>query len=148
MKNMKTLASVLAAAVLVGCSTVSPLVTPAALTAEVSLGVQSGLSIYPSAKPDIQLAQGVVCAAAQSTNTNPTMIVNDLQALGITNSYSVLIVNGAVLAYTTVYDLIGTNSTTVVEPYLTALCNGMTEGLASTSSSTQAKHRLLTPHLK
>jgi hypothetical protein len=148
MKFLIALALLTASLFMVGCSTTSPLITPAALTSEVAQGVQAGLAFEPSVKPDIQLAQGKVCAAAQSTNTNPAMIVNDLQALGITNAYSVLIVNGAVLAYTTVYDLIGTNSTAVVEPYLTALCNGMTEGLASSTSAMQPKHRLLTPHAR
>lgn len=147
---MKFLLSIvsISALLLCGCAAVKPLLTPAALASEVSEGVQSGLSVYPSAKPDVQLAQGVVCAAAQSTNTNPAMIVNDLQALGITNTYSVLIVNGAVLPYTTIYDLIGTNSTAVVEPYLSAFCNGLTDGLASSATGAQPKHRLLTPHLK
>jgi hypothetical protein len=141
----KTVVVLMAAFLLVGCSTVKPYLTPVALTAEVSQGIKSGLGFYPSAAPDVQLAQGVICTLAQSTNTNPALIVSDLQGIGITNGYSALIVNAAVLSYETVYDLIGTNSTDVVEPYLTALCNGFTAGLAP---STQVKHPLLTPHLK
>jgi hypothetical protein len=150
MNKLKSLASVLAAAVLVGCSTVSPLVTPAALTAEVSVGIQVGLNVYPAAAPDVAIARDIICTAAQSTNVSPANIIADLEAAGITNSNSKLIVNAAVLVYSGAYDLIGTNTTGVIQPYAQALCQGFTQGLppSTPAAAVRASRQILPPHLR
>lgn len=133
---------------MVGCSTVAPLLTPAALTREVSQGIQIGLDVSPSSAPDVALARDSVCLAAQSTNTSPAAIVADLATLNITNSNSKLIVDGALFLYEDVYNLIGTNTTGQIQPYLTALCAGMTAGLPPVTATAKASRKLLPPHLK
>ena len=148
MKNIKALALLTASLFLAGCSTVAPLLTPAALTSEVSQGIQVGLDVSPSSTPDVALARDVICSAAQSTNVNPQMIVNDLQVLNLTNSNSKLIVDGALMIYENVWMLIGTNTTAQIEPYLTALCAGFTQGLPPVTATAKASRKLLPPHLK
>jgi hypothetical protein len=150
LKSLITIA--LSSLLLVGCSTVSSLVTPTALTSSVATGVQVGLDVYPAAAPEVALARDVICADASKTNTNPQAIVNDLSALGIADSNAKLIVDGALLAYDGVYLLIGTNADTKMEPYLTALCAGLTAGLPPPASAAVKASRpataILPPHLK
>ena len=148
MKFIITLALLTASLFMVGCKTASPLLTPAALTSEVSQGIQIGLDVYPAAAPDVALSRDIICTAAQSTNVNPAAIVSDLAVLNITNSNSKLIVDGALFAYEQVYVLIGTNTTAQIAPYLTALCDGFTQGLPPVSATAKASRKLLPPHLK
>ena len=132
--------------------------TPAALQTAVNTGVQVGLDVYPQAAPDVAMAQGIVCAEASTTNVNPATIVNDLAAAGITNSNSKLIVDAALLVYEGVYSLIGTNADATMEPYLVALCAGLTAGLpppvpgamsvASPAAVRRVSAQLLPPHLR
>jgi hypothetical protein len=151
MKTIKSLASITSIAIisaaLCGCNTVKPYLTPAALTSEVSQGIQVGLDVYPAAAPDVAMARDVICTAALSSNTSPQAIVNDLQLLGITNSNSKLIVDAALLIYEGVYAIIGTNTTAVIQPYLTALCDGFTQGLPA-AEKLGVRRKILSPHLK
>ena len=144
----KTAVVLLAACFLCGCKTAAPLLTPAALTSEVSVGIQVGLDVYPAAAPDVAMARDVVCASASSTNVNPAAIVADLQTLGITNTNSKLIVSAALLVYQGVYDLIGTGTTIQVQPYLAALCAGFTQGLPPVTAKAKSTRKLLPPHLR
>jgi hypothetical protein len=146
--QFKFLATSILAVLLCGCNTVKPYLTPAALTSEVSQGIKIGLDVDPAATPDVAMARDVVCSAASSTNVNPSAIVADLQNLGITNSNSKIIVDAALLVYEGVYDLIGTNTTTQVQPYLAALCDGFTAGLPSVTSTARVSRQILPPHLR
>jgi hypothetical protein len=127
---------------------VNPLLTPAALTTEVSQGIQVGLDVCPAAAPDVALARDMICTAASITNTDPAAIVAWLQGAGITNSNSKLIVDSALLVYEGVWTIIGTNTTDQIEPYLTALCAGFTAGLPPVATTAKASRKLLPPHLK
>ena len=147
-KYVTTLALLTASLFMVGCSTVAPLLTPAALTSEVSQGIKIGLDVYPAAATDVALARDVVCAAAVSTNVSTATIVSNLESAGITNSNSKIIIDGALLLYDGVYNLIGTNNTGVVQPYTTALCDGFTAGLSPVTATAKASRKLLPPHLK
>jgi hypothetical protein len=148
MKHLMKLIPIVAALVLCGCNTVKPYLTPAALTSEVSQGLKVGLDVYPAAAPDVALARDVICAAAVSTNVSTGTIVSNLQAVGITNSNSKLIIDGALMIYDGVYVLIGTNNTGVIQPYTTALCDGFTAALAPASPAAKVSRQLLPPHLK
>src|ERR1019366_3337527 len=148
MKNITTLALLTAFLFMVGCSTVAPLITPAQLTSDVSGGIKIALDVSPSSAPDVALARDVICSAASSTNTSPAAIVADLATLNITNTTSKVIVDAGFLAYENVYALIGTNTTTQIAPYLTALCSGFTDGLPPATATAKASRKLLQPHLK
>jgi hypothetical protein len=148
MKFLIALALLTASLFMVGCKTASPLLTPAALTSEVSQGIQIGLDVDPAAAPDVALARDVVCAAAVSTNVSTATIVSNLESAGITNSNSKIIIDGALLLYDGVYNLIGTNNAGVVQPYTTALCDGFTAGLSPVTATAKASRKLLPPHLK
>jgi hypothetical protein len=148
MKLFITLALITASLFMVGCSTVTPLITPAQLTSDVSGGIKIALDVSPSSAPDVALARDVICSAASSTNTSPAAIVSDLQNIGITNTTSKVIVDAGFLAYENVYNLIGTNTTGQIQPYLAALCSGFTAGLPTVTSTAKASRQILPPHLK
>jgi hypothetical protein len=148
MKKITTLALLTASLFMVGCSTVTPLITPAQLTSDVSGGIKIALDVSPSSAPDVALARDVICSAASSTNTSPAAIVSDLQNIGITNTTSKVIVDAGFLAYENVYNLIGTNTTGQIQPYLAALCSGFTAGLPPVTATAKASRKLLPPHLK
>ena len=162
MKYLATLASLTASLFLVGCTTTTPLITPAALTSDVSGLTKIGLDVYPAGVPDVALARDVICAAASSSTTSPDAIVADLAALNIGSSQSKLIVDGALFAYEQVYALLGTNATAQAGPYLTATCAGLTAGLpvvtpvvpvtpvtpAAAAKVAKSAHQTLPPHLK
>ena len=103
MKSLVLCVLPIAALLFTGCaSTPGPtpvLLTPAAVTQEVAIGVSVGLDVYPQATMEVALARDVICAAATVTNANPTLIVADLANLNITNAESKLIVSAALLVY-------------------------------------------------
>lgn len=101
--------------------------TPSQLASNVSQGVQLGLAVYPPAAPEVAVARDVVCADVAKTNVNPADIVMDLQKAGITSEQAKIIINGAVLIYNQVWTLLPNND--AAEPYLAALCAGLTAGL-------------------
>src|ERR1017187_9980659 len=149
MKKITTLALLTASLFMVGCSTVTPLITPAQLTSDVSGGIKIALDVSPSSAPDVALARDVICSAAPApTNPSPAAIVSDLQNIGITNTTSKVIVDAGFLAYENVYNLIGTNTTGQIHPYLAALCSGFTAGLPPVTATAKASRKLLPPHLK
>lgn len=150
MKTKLKFITLLAAALgMCGCNTVAPLLTPAALTSEVATGVRVGLDVYPAAAPGVAMARDSICGLALSTNTSPAAIVADLQALGVTDSNTKLIVDAALLLYEGVYDLIGTNNTSKVQPYTQALCDGLTQGLPGAGVARKAMMQpILPPHWK
>jgi hypothetical protein len=150
--NKSLIAASLACILFTGCKTTPALLTPAAVTQEVALGVRVGLDVYPQATAEVALARDVICAAAAVTNINPSAIIADLATLNITNAESKLIVDAALLVYENVYALIDTNSTVQVQPYSVALCNGLTQGLPPVTSSLMrvnaVSRQILPPHLK
>jgi hypothetical protein len=149
MKKYITVITLLTASLfMVGCTTVAPLLTPAQLTSDVSGGIKIALDVSPSSAPDVALARDVICSAASSTNSSPAAIVADLATLNITNTTSKVIVDAGFLAYENVYALIGTNTTSQIQPYLAALCDGFTVGLSPVTANAKASRQILPPHLK
>ena len=149
MKNTILASIALAGLLTAGCKTTPNLLTPAALTSEVALGVRVGLDVYPEAAPGVALSRDVVCTAAANTNVTPAAIVADLQAMNVTNTNVKLIVDAAVLLYEGVFDLIGTNAPPEIQAYTTALCNGLTQRLppvAGARTMMATKPQILPPH--
>lgn len=132
-----------------GCKNTPALLTPAAVTGEVAGLTRIGLDVYPAAAPEVALARDSICAAAAVTNVDPAAIVRDLSTLTTTNAETKIIVDGALWIYEQVYDLIGTNSTTKIQPYLQAVCDGLTQGLPTSGLMTVnavPRKVLLPPH--
>ena len=133
------------------CSTTggaSALLTPDALTSEVSQGIAIGLAVYPAAQPEVAVARDLICAEVGRSNVNPAAIVADLSSLNITNQTAKVIINAGILVYNTVFTLISTNATASAQPYLDALCSGFTEGLPPANLAARSHRKPLPPHLK
>jgi hypothetical protein len=144
----KATVAIAALVLLVGCQNGPPLITPAALTKDVSLGIRIGLDVSPSSAPDIATARDMICWSASITNTDPAAIVAWLQGAGITNTESKLIVDGAIFIYEKAWTAIGTNTTDQIEPYLVALCAGFTQALPPPVVTYKMSQQILPPHLK
>lgn len=150
MKNIILLSPLLAVLLLVGCASAPSLTTPAAVAGDVATLTRIGLDVYPAAGPEVALARDVICGAAAVTNVNPANIVIDLSNLTTTNAETKIIVDGAMWIYQQVYDLIGTNSTAQVQPYLQAVCDGLSRAVpppaGSMMSVNAVPRKLLPPH--
>jgi len=147
---MKTFLSLLSLCVLlVGCSTVTPL----QVQNSVSDAVRVGLDIYPQAEPEVRIAGNVVCAEVGKTNVSLASIVKDLEAAGINTKEAKAVVDGAVLAFNALMNLLNIHDhLEKQQPYLDAFCLGIRDALpqaaiASKTSVTVAK-RPMVPHLK
>jgi hypothetical protein len=148
MKNTLILLAASAALVFTGCKTTPALLTPAAVTGEVATLTRIGLDVYPVAAPEVAMARDVICGAAAVTNVNPEAIIADLSKLTATNAETKIIVDGAMFVYEGVYDIIGTNTTTQIQPYLQAVCDGLSQALPPMPGimRVNAVPRLLPPH--
>jgi hypothetical protein len=149
--NKSLIAASLACILFTGCSTTPSIKTTAAVTRDVAGLTRIGLDVYPQATPEVALARDVICGAASVTNVNPAAIVADLSKLTTTNAETKIIVDGAMWVYEQVYDQIGTNTTYQIQPYLQAVCDGLTQALPSASLMTVngvPRKVLLPPHWK
>jgi len=139
----------LALAFLVGCTSTSPL-APAFVKGIVTTGVSVGLNQAPSARPEVQAAGTVICAAAATTNVEPSVLVSQLEASGIgTNAEAVAIMNGVIGVYDVIFESYGSNwvaSTPALELYLQAVCDGVNSGLAIGAPGMRSKP--LPPHIR
>jgi hypothetical protein len=137
-----------AVALFTGCSSTTPVMTPAQLQTKVSTGVRIGLDVVPTAAPDIAVARDLICQEASRSNVDPQAIVKDLAAAGLTNQTSKLIIDGALFAYEGVYTLIGTTNQAVMQPYVQATCSGMTDALpVAGKPMLRRSSAILPPHL-
>lgn len=152
MKTPILLSLGLAALLTAGCKTTPPpLLTPGAVAGDVATLTRIGLDVYPQATLEVALSRDVICGAAAVTNVNPTAIFADLSSLNLTNVETKIIVNGAMWVYQQVYNAIGTNTTSQIQPYLQAVCDGLTQALPPTSSAlvrVNVVPKALPPHLK
>lgn len=148
MKKITKLAALLAVLVLTGCNTTNQTaMTHAAFTAAVTLGEQFALEQHPEAVPYVRAAVPVVCGVANGTNVSPQAIVSALEAAGVTDPTTKLIINGSLALFNVVISGIATNQTEV-RLYAVDLCNGMTSGLPPEKGAPARKRVLLAPHLK
>jgi hypothetical protein len=148
---LATIAAAFVAVLFTGCSTPSP-VAPALVRTVVSTGVAVGLEQSPSARPAVQAAGTVVCAAASTTSVDPAALVLQLEAAGVnTNSEAVIIMNGVISLYDGIFQGYGSNwvaSTPALETYLQAICAGVNDGLAIGTGGPGMRTKPLPAHMR
>lgn len=122
---------------LTGCTSINPILSTQLLRSGVATGVSYGVSRYPQSVPGVRVVTEVVCAAAASTNISPANVIAAIQSSGVElTPETTLIVNGALLLYTGVWNAYGENAVNnpALKPYLQATCDGMKDGLPSTTA--------------
>lgn len=112
-----------------GCKSSNPNIGPALLQVGVSTGAGYGILKYPQAVPGVRAGADVICAAAAGTNVSPANIVAAIDAYGELTPEATFILQGALNAYSLVYNGMSDTNTTVVRPYAQAVCNGLNEAL-------------------
>lgn len=121
-------------ALVAGCSSVGK-ITPALVQQGAATAVSYGVEKYPTAIPYIKVAGAVICSAANGTNISPAEVVAAVEASNagaLKTPESVLILNGALLLYTGLWESYGADAVTEHEKlqlYLQATCNGIHDGL-------------------
>lgn len=134
----KLFIATITSAAICGCSTIQPIVTQYVTPANVQLGVSTGVAAavveWPQAIPGVQAAANVICSDAGQTNLNPTLIIADIQKLdpSLNTPTDILIENGALDAYTLLWEAYGASAVTnapLLQSYLQATCAGMNQGL-------------------
>ena len=128
------LPSLMVALVCAGCkTTTSGNVAPAITQLAVQAFASYELAQYPGDVPYVQAVTPFICNFAGSGTIDPQQIVADLDkaTAGLAKTPTgTLIVNGALALYEQVYNSYGTNAqTSVVGPYLLAVCNGLEAAL-------------------
>jgi len=146
------MAAALLATVGSGCKTTGsgPSLSPALVQIAVQTGTAFGVEKYPQALPALRVATPVVCSAANGTNIQPAQIVAAIQAAGVgTNIEAIVILNGAIAIYDTIFESYGADWLTnrpQLTLYLKAVCDGLTAGLPPQGMAT-ARAKALPPHL-
>ena len=143
MKHTRTILCLLPLLALCACKTQSP-ISHALFQQSVALAETYALEQHPEVVPEVRAAAGVVCAVSHGTNANPAAIVAALNAAGITNANTKLIVNGGIALLNTVVVAIGPN-TNQIALYSQDLCIGMQQGLPVNGS--RMRRGLVSPHL-
>lgn len=151
---MKTsLFAVLFALALAGCATTpapnpNP-IAPSLVEIAVQASVTYGIAEKPSAIPYLQASKLVICAAAANNVLGPQQVIDALEnseAVALKTPEGVIILNAALSLYGVIYVSYGANvPDSTVQPYLQAVCNGMTLALPSTNKLPIA---ISVPHLK
>jgi len=133
----------------VGCSSTNPNapMTHVAVRSAVTLGTQFLLEDNQEAVPYLRAATEVVCATASKTNVNAAQIVADLEAAGVTNRTTRLIITGSLAIFNTAVAGIGTNHTEV-SLYAQDVCSGLRDGLPPVNAVARAMSAPLSPHLR
>jgi hypothetical protein len=121
-----------AALFLVGCSTVGKF-APALTEAAVQNLASYELGKNPDAIPYLQAATPIICNLAGQGVLEPAKVVAALDNSSIAalkTPTAALIINGVLTIYETVYNTYSTNiETSVVQPYLLAVCDGLEAAL-------------------
>lgn len=124
-----------------GCSSLKQ-ISPALVQQGVSTTTRYALSKYPQAKPGVQIAQNVICSAANSTNIAPEQVVAAIQGTTQLTPESTLIINGALTLYIGIWDSYGADAvskTPVLQTYLKATCDGLVDALGTSLMTMKAK---------
>lgn len=136
MKKLTVLGLALALAGLItGCGTTGKALSPALVRIAVQTGATYGILKDTNTIPYLKAATPVICSAAGTTNLNPDQVIAALEsssAAQLKTPEAVIIMNGALAIYETVYDAYGTNvQASVAQPYLKAVCDGLTGAVGS-----------------
>jgi hypothetical protein len=124
--------------------TTNPLLTPAAVTGDVSDTVSLGLLLYPPAAGEVAAARDVICADAGQTNVSVAQVIQDLNKAGLTNQTAKIIVNGVLLVWNRVTPFLNTTNT---QEYANAVCLGLQQATATGGAARKAQRRL-PPHIQ
>jgi hypothetical protein len=142
MKKLLTFLGLSALIAFTGCKTAPGPITNLALTTSVTLATQWGSSQYPTAVPFIQVADVVICAAAANTAMSPDALVaaiaNSPEGTIAKTPEGILVVNGIVALYTSIWDSYGSNqvaNSAALQAYLNDLCIGIKAGLPATAAA-------------
>ena len=145
MKIITSGITLLALVLVAGCGTTS-LISPLIVEQGVATGVSYSVAQYPAAVPYLKAVAPIVCSEAANTNLAPAQVVAAIEsstaASALKTPEGVLILNGALLLYTGVWESYGSNtvaSSAVLQTYLQATCNGMNEGLGTNALSVARK---------
>ena len=134
MKKLILLGVALCAALTACQSPIGPALTQTMVTEAVTFGVQQDTNTVPY----LRACKDVICGLSAQSVVDPAAIVAALEsssAKELKTPEGKLILNGALAIYETVYYYYGADVTaSKVEPYLVALCNGLTAGLPDTSA--------------
>jgi len=151
-KKLTSILAVLAIVVLSGCATGSkPLISPSVVQQGVTAGVKAGTLKWPTAIPYVEASVAVICSEAAGTNLSPAQVVADLEKSGAAafkTVEGVLIVQGGLLLYTTIWNAFGAdavNNAPVFKGYLQAVCQGMHDGLPPSGDTAGARARRNAP---
>ncbi len=110
-----------------GCKTNSQF-SHAAFTAAVTLGEEIAVETHPEAVPFLRLAVPVVCSVANGTNVTAPEIVAQLEAAGITDPVTRIILNGSLALFNVAITSLSTNQSEL-KLFAIDLCNGLSAGL-------------------
>lgn len=133
MKKYGILAVIPLLAMLAGCAS-APSIGPALTEAAIQAGAAYEMQSNPQAAPYIQVAAPIICSLAGKGTIDPAQIVAALdaspEAQAVKSPVGTLVLNAALGLYQLVYNSYGTNITSsVMGPYLTAMCDGLTAAL-------------------
>lgn len=130
----------LISAMITGCQTSTPTISPALVQQGVTTLVQYGIQKEPAAKPGVQAAALLICSAADGTNLSPTQVVADIGKIdpSMNTPTAVLIENSALTLYVGIWESYGAdavNRSPQLKLYLQATCAGMNAGLGTTAAA-------------
>lgn len=139
MKSIVSISGLAIALAVTGCSTPNT-VGPAVVQIAVQTGAAYGMQQDTNTIPYIRAATPVICNAAGSGTLDPAAVVAALQssnADALKTPAAIIIINGALALYEAVYAQYGTNiQASVVQPYLQAVCSGLTAALPTATKPT------------
>jgi hypothetical protein len=117
------------------CGCASAKLDPSIVRLGVSTSVQVATLKYPTAVPYLRAATPVICESATGTNISPTEVILAIEKSSanlVKTPEGVLILNGALVLYTGIWNSYGANTVAnnaTLRTFLGATCLGMQDGL-------------------
>lgn len=142
MNKLTSFLALIALAALTGCATTNPL-GPAAVEIAVQTAATYGVQKDPNVVPYLKAAAPVVCSMAGSEMLDPAAVVAALEQSNIEalkTPEATIIMNGALALYGAIYASYGEQvKTSQVQPYLQAVCTGLTMALPGNVAALAAR---------
>ena len=138
MKKTLVLVSVIGLLGLTACNTIKSALTPAVVQKAIASGAAWGIQQDPTILPYLQVVQPIICTLAGSGVFDPAKVVAALDAstaaAAVKTPTGVIVVNSVLGIYEGVYYAYGANvQASVIEPYLQAVCAGLTQAVVPNS---------------
>jgi hypothetical protein len=135
MKNI--LAASVLSAFLIGCATnptVGPAVTQTAVTGITAWALQTDANV----RPYLTAAQPIICQLANGGTIDPAVVASALQSSSMNELKTptgTIALNAILACYESVYYSFGSSvQQSQAQPYLLAVCNGLTTALGTTAN--------------